>query len=618
MASTNKQPNLLFIIADDLGFSDIGCYGGEIATPNIDRLAGDGVRMLNYHTAAACSPTRAMLLSGTDAHIGGLGCLIEYKASERGAKRWNGKAGYEGYLNQEIAALPEVLSDNGYHTILSGKWHLGMRQDAGPWARGFQKSFTMLPGCCNHYGWEPVLENGGTGMPYGGRPIHAEDGVHVKVPANKNENPDGFYSSDTYATKMIQYLNGRTDEQRAMPFFGYLAYTAPHWPLQCAKAVRDKYRGMYDDGPHALRERRLAKLVDMGILKVDVVPHEMIAPEVSEWDGMTGYERQCSSRAMEAYAGMVEQMDTSIGRVIDHLKQIGEYENTMIVFMSDNGAEGAAIAVMGPKVQEAIHQYFDNSLENIGAWNSYTWLGPMWAQASTAPSRLYKTFPSEGGILVPCVVKLPEGQAYENKPWWQKGGFNRSFSTCMDLYPTFLDMIGVSLPAEADKVVHRGRRVHAPRGQSWKAFISNGRRAEASHKQQEPVDEEFALWPSDMAIGWELHEQAALKKGQYKIVYLKQSHGGKAVNGGDELTGWELFNVTADPGETFDLSEKEPEKLQELLDDWDAYVKETGLVWGPTAMEPGLSKEEAPGLHDSDYELQGTWLQTPNGQKPTI
>lgn len=161
------------------GFSDVGCYGGEIATPSIDRLAQDGVRMLNYHTAAACSPTRAMLLSGTDAHLGGLGCLIEYKTSEKGAKRWAGKAGYEGYLNNEIAALPEVLHDNGYFTALAGKWHLGMREDAGPWARGFDRNFTMLPGCCNHYGWEPLLENGGSGMPIGGRPVHAEDGVHV-------------------------------------------------------------------------------------------------------------------------------------------------------------------------------------------------------------------------------------------------------------------------------------------------------------------------------------------------------------------------------------------------------------------------------------------------------
>lgn len=167
--ATRRRPNFLFVLADDLGFSDIGCYGAEIQTPNIDALASEGVRMLNHHTAAACSPTRAMLMSGTDAHLGGLGVLIEYKLSEQGSKRWSGKAGYEGYLNNDVATIPEILGDNGYYTAMSGKWHLGMRASQGPWNRGFQNSFAMLPGCCNHYGWEPIQER----FPIGGRPIHA-------------------------------------------------------------------------------------------------------------------------------------------------------------------------------------------------------------------------------------------------------------------------------------------------------------------------------------------------------------------------------------------------------------------------------------------------------------
>jgi len=193
--------------------------------------------MINHHAAAACSPTRAMLLSGTDAHLGGLGVLIEFKASEKGQKRWAGKAGYEGYLNQDVATLPEILEDNGYHTLMSGKWHLGLRASQGPWARGFQRAFAMLPGCCNHYAWEPVQEQ----FPVGGRPVHAEMGEKVDIAPNKTENRNGFYSTDSYTKRLIDYFEARNDAERSKPFFAFLPYTAPHWPLQCSKAHRDKW-----------------------------------------------------------------------------------------------------------------------------------------------------------------------------------------------------------------------------------------------------------------------------------------------------------------------------------------------------------------------------------------
>lgn len=233
---TARRPNFLFILADDLGYSDIGCYGSEIQTPNIDRLASEGVRMLNHHAAAACSPTRAMLLSGTDAHLGGLGVLIERKARADGTQRYSGKAGYEGYLNNDVATIPEILGDHGYCTLMSGKWHLGLRASQGPWARGFQRAFAMLPGCCNHYGWEPVQER----FPLGGSPIHAEEGRKVHIEPNKTEDPDGFYSTDYYTDKLIRYFEDRTNDEESSPFFAFLPYTAPHWPLQCSRAQRDK------------------------------------------------------------------------------------------------------------------------------------------------------------------------------------------------------------------------------------------------------------------------------------------------------------------------------------------------------------------------------------------
>ncbi|KAH8810672.1 alkaline-phosphatase-like protein [Xylogone sp. PMI_703] len=607
--ATPKRPNILFILADDLGFSDIGCYGSEIQTPNIDRLAGEGIRLLNHHTAAACSPTRAMLLTGTDAHLGGLGVLIEYKNSEQGAKRWSGKAGYEGYLNSDVAALPEILGDNGYFT--------------GPWERGFQKAFAMLPGCCNHYGWEPVQER----FPVGGRPVHAEKGRKVEIQPNKTEDPHGFYSTDYYTDRLIQFFKDRSEDDKSKPFFAFLPYTAPHWPLQCSKAQRDKYQGVYDNGPYALREQRLKRLADMGIIDKSVIPHkvETTTQGVGEWDELTPEEKKLSSRAMEAYAGMVDSIDVNVGKMVDYLKQTGEYDNTFIVFMSDNGAEGAALmdkltslsAVMGDNIKRAIHQYYDNSYDNIGSWNSFTWLGPLWAQASTAPSRLFKCFPSQGGILVPCIIKPPTNTFLPSIP---PGSFNRSFSTVMDFVPTFLELANVSMPPPSEKrkalplgkettlrkmTTFRGKDVHAIRGKSWVPLFARDEKVED--------DEMWAIHSSSEPVGWELFARGALRKGDWKIVYFSKAEGGAGE--GDE--GWELFNVVEDPGETNDLSEKEPQKLQELLACWDEYVVECGIVWGETAVAPGLGMDGAPALWEDEIELQKSWMGARGGELPS-
>ncbi|KAL4783594.1 alkaline-phosphatase-like protein [Aspergillus varians] len=604
--SATKRPNFLFILADDLGFSDIGCYGSEIQTPNIDRLAAEGARMLNHHAAAACSPTRAMLLSGTDAHLGGLGVLVELKQNARGAARWSGKAGYEGFLNQDVATLPEILEDNGYFTVMSGKWHLGMRTSQGPWERGFQKAFAMLPGCCNHYGWEPVQER----FPIGGRPIHAEKGEKVDITPNKTEDPNGFYSTDYYTDRLIEYLKDRTEDEKSKPFFSFLPYTAPHWPLQCSRAQRDKYKGVYDDGPYALRDRRLKRLVEMGIIDEAVVPHKLETATLGaeEWETLTADEKQMSSRAMETYAGMVDSIDLNVGKVIDYLKQTEEYDNTFIVFMSDNGAEGAAleaIPVLGTNIKGAIHKYYDNSHDNIGAYNSYTWLGPLWAQASTAPSRLFKGFPSQGGILVPCVIKPPVNSFAPLSP----GSVNRSFTTVMDFVPTFLELAGVSLPPAQENTprsmtTFRGKNVHAVRGKSWVPFFARGESVEK--------DVRWAIHSSSEPIGWELFARGALRKGDWKIVHFAKAQGGAGE--GDD--GWELFNVVKDPGETKDLAQDEPLKLQELLKCWDEYVVECGVVWGEAAAAPGLSVDDAPELWEDEMELQKCWMEARGGVRP--
>ncbi|KIY53968.1 arylsulfatase [Fistulina hepatica ATCC 64428] len=576
--SPSKRPNFLIILADDLGFSDLGCFGSEISTPNLDSLAATGVRMTDFHTAAACSPTRSMLLSGTDSHIAGVGVMAELKAAN--LKRWD-LPGHEGYLNHRVAALSELLQDGGYHTLLSGKWHLGMKGPNIPSARGFDRSFSLLPGCANHYGWEPQFQSV---VPFFQliSPMYVRDGEKVDIPAQAAKDPKHFYSSDYYADTLIDYLDERPKDK---PFFAYLPFSAPHWPLQVDKKFRDKYRCMYDDGPEALRQKRLRRLIELGLAAPDVKPHDVIAPEESEWSKLSDEQRALSARAMETYAGMVENMDWNVGRVLDHLRHIGEADNTFVVFLSDNGAEGAsleALPVLGHDIMQVVQQFYDNSLENIGEYNSFVWYGPRWAQASTAPSRLYKMFSTEGGIRVPFILNYP--------PWTQgRGGMIiDAFATVMDIAPTILDLAHIEHPGKVGSF--RGRKIEPMRGKSWSFFFRNVTSGmNAIHGND------------DVPTGWELFGRAALRRGKWKIVFMPIPAHGKGE--------WELFDLSSDPGETNDLATQHPDILRDMLTLWDEYVKETGVAWGE-ALRPVVYKD----MHISDviggdpFEDSTAWM----------
>jgi arylsulfatase A-like enzyme len=368
--ATGKRPNFLVIVADDLGFSDIAPFGGEINTPHLAKLAKAGIRFTDLHAAAACSPSRAMILTGTDHHIAGLGNLIEWTnisgqndpTGNMSTAVQRGMPGYEGYLNERVAALPELLRDAGYQTLMAGKWHLGLTPQHSPRARGFTRSFAHLPACSNHYAYEPQLEApdqipGFMTMSF--IALHNEDGEYIK------KLPDGWYSSDGYGDKMVQYLrewkvgeDAKGDEAEKSPFFSYLPFTAPHWPLQvplsphasplyCPQAYCSalqapqeyirKYRGMYNDGPDALRLKRLQRLKDLGLIRQDTEAHPVVADEVKEWAEMTEEERANSCRAMEVFSAMVEVIDANVGKVVDWLEETGELDDTFICFLSDNG-----------------------------------------------------------------------------------------------------------------------------------------------------------------------------------------------------------------------------------------------------------------------------------------
>ncbi|TKA74492.1 hypothetical protein B0A55_06456 [Friedmanniomyces simplex] len=567
-----KRPNFLVIVADDLGFSDLSCFGGEIRTPNLDKLARNGLRFTDFHAAAACSPSRAMIMTGTDHHIAGLGNLIEWTnrsdqnaPSEGESKHWStapqrGMPGYEGYLNEKVVALPELLRDSGYLTLMAGKWHLGLTPERFPSQRGFERSFAHLPACSNHYGYEPQLQGrdqipGFMTMSF--IALHSEDGAYVK------ELPKPWYSSNGYGDKMLGYLQERQEQHDERPFFAYYPFTAPHWPLQAPDEYIAHYKGVYDEGPDVLRQQRLQRMKELGLCAEDVEPHPVVADEVKTWAEMTGAEQAKSSKAMEVFAAMVECIDSNVGRVVDYLEETRELDDTFVCFMSDNGAEGAAYEaypiVQGSMIQH-LQKYYDNSLENLGRGNSFIWYGPRWAQAATAPSRLYKAYTTEGGVRVPFLAKFPtafDPAATGEQEKKKKGGITNAFSTVMDLAPTILEMAGVPHPSPDGKGTYQGRPVVSMRGRSMVPFLTDSSTTTSS------------IHPADFIHGWETCGRAALRRGDFKIVFIPAPKGPEK---------WQLYNLARDPGEVHDLAEQDPERLGRMVKMWDRYVLETGVV----------------------------------------
>lgn len=508
-----------------------------------------------------------MIMTGTDHHIAGLGNLIEWtnisgqngpKGSAMSTAPQRGMPGYEGYLNERVAALPELLRDAGYHTLMAGKWHLGLTPERSPYQRGFERSLAHLPACSNHYAFEPQLQGGDetpTFLEASYIALHMEDDHYVK------KLPEGWYSSDGYGDKMVDYLKDwhkdnaekkdEKDEERR-PFFGYLPFTAPHWPLQAPREYIDHYRGVYNEGPDVLRQKRLQRLKELGMIRDDVEAHPVVAEEIKEWADYTPWEQKLSCTAMEVYAGMVEAIDANVGKVVDYLSSIDELDNTFVCFMSDNGAEGAAYEAY-PLVQSGVlphlQRYYNNSLDNLGNYNSFIWYGPRWAQAATAPSRLYKAYTTEGGVRVPFVARFPRNGTTET-PHTTNNSITDQFATVMDLAPSILDMAGVSHPAPT----YQNREIVPMRGKSFYPWATG-----ANPRIHE----------KDFIQGWETCGRAALRFGDWKIVYIPKPKGPEK---------WQLYNLREDPGEIHDLAEKDPDRLNQLLKLWDQYVLETGVI----------------------------------------
>lgn len=522
VVETKKQPNILFIMADDLGYSDLGAFGGEIHTPNIDALTKEGRILTDYHTAPTCSPTRSQLISGTDHHLAGIGAMAELTPAHL-----KGQPGYEGYLNERSLSIAEVLKDNGYRTYISGKWHLGLTAETNAHVKGFDHSFTLLQGLDLHFKQAPSA--------YKRNATYTEDGKVVPISAL----PDDFFSTNYFTDKLISYLE--SGKNSGKPFFAYAAYTAPHWPLQAPAEYRDRYRGVYDAGYDVIRNGRIARQKQLGLIPANFIAAEPIATQnapqkYGKWNELSAEQKVLEARRMEIYAGMVENLDANIGRVIEYLKCNNLYDNTLIFFVSDNGAEGFIRGNYGAE------SGFDNRVSNVGTSSSYHYVGPRWAEVSAAPFHLWKDTAGEGATTAPAIVKLP----HQNKAQATYHGF----ASVLDVFPTVLDYANIAVPQGQ----YKGRQINTPSGSSWKSVLEN--------KAQ-------TIRPVNFSFADELHGSKYARQGEWKI----------ALQGKAELgTGtWELYNLKNDRGETQNLAQNNPAKLQELLDVYNKYTQQNGV-----------------------------------------
>lgn len=505
-----EQPNILLIVADDMGYADLGCFGSDISTPNIDKIANEGIRFSNFYSAPSCAPARASLLTGADNHMAGVGSQF-YRSEDQ----W----GYEGFLSNRVVTIPQLFKDNNYQTYMVGKWHLGGKKDQLAHNKGFQKSFILHHGAAAHYN---NLGFVGLDNPS----IYTLNGDEVAWPENA-------YSTDLYTDYLLKFISEGKSAKK--PFFALAAYTSPHWPLQVDSSYWKKYEIKYEAGYEALRLKRLKDLKRKGIISNN---HQLppLHPSIRPWDSLSAKEQKIETRKMALYAGMLENLDYNIGQLISQLKKNGIYDNTVLIFMSDNGAAYRDFYEAGP-FKEFLQQNYDNSYENMGNPSSFVSYGPAWAEAGSAPFRYYKQYTFEGGIRVPMVIKLPTAK--------NTGSINNAHTTLTDIAPTLYDIANIEFPE-----TYNGNPIFPLKGKSIRPLINGD--TDIVHSKDE-------------AWTMEHHHHALVRKGSWKLV--------NPGMGWDESK-FELYNLDTDPSESNDIKGNHPKKYKELLTVWKNY-KET-------------------------------------------
>ncbi len=498
--SIAERPHILIILADDLGYSDLGCYGSEIATPNLDALAKEGLVFQRFYNAARCCPTRASLLTGLYPHEAGMGGMVSsvFGDPEPGP--------YQGFLNKESATIAELLREAGYATYMSGKWHVGEKREHWPRKRGFDRYFGLISGGSSYFELD-------------------KDSVRLRQMALDDDSwePPGenFYMTDAFSDHAIEFVRDHSERSPEKPFLLYLSYTAPHWPLHALPEDIQKYRGRYAIGWDSLRQQRYQRQLSLGLLD----PAFRLSPReagVPTWEEAA--DKPDWARRMEVHAAMVDRMDQGIGRLINELKANGMFENTVVLFLSDNGASPEDIS--GRNMHDPDSE--------IGYPGSYVAFKKPWAIAATTPFRRYKRWLEEGGMVTPMIVHWPAGLHTK--------GITRETGHVVDIMATCLDLADASYPD-----AYQGKPLTALRGKSLRPAFDGG----AMEKNRE--------------MYWEHFGHQAMRKGKWKII-------SKAPD-----FDWELFDLEKDPTELNEIGRQNPQILSEMVNDYVSWAEEVGV-----------------------------------------
>ena len=502
------QPNIVVILADDLGFSDLGCYGGEIRTPNLDRLAAQGLRFTQFYNCALCVTSRAAFYTGLYPRHGGS------HVQNDGAY----------LLHDNMVTLGEVLQQAGYQTSLTGKWHLGSQPRRCPIKRGFDEYYGLLDGACNYFNpaWRDPSFYGGSVRSF----VHNDKRI--------TEFPDDYYTTDAFTEHAVKQIHGFA--KTGKPFLLIVCYNAPHFPLHAKRKDIDRYRGKYSMGYFKLREQRYRRQIDLGIIdpswKLSPVDRKL-GPwlrdrHIEPWEAVDDRHRQ--EALMEVYAAMVDSMDQGIGRIMEALEAAAVADNTLVMFLSDNG--GSAAVHRGKETDPSNNYYGGTDMP--GRRNSYTSCEAGWGWAQNAPFRRYKFWIHEGGIATPLIARWPSVIA--------PGTITRQVGHVLDFMPTMIELAGAEYPH-----TYRGEPIPSPEGKSL-APILHGR-------QREPHD----------TLCWFLEGNRAIRREKWKLVW------------GRTTGRWELYDMEADRTETNDLADNYPDRVKQMADAWHEWAKQTGV-----------------------------------------
>ena len=543
-----EQPNIILIMADDMGYSDIGCYGSEIETPVLDKLAADGLRFTHFYNTARCCPTRASLMTGLYPHQAGVGHMM----NDRGVD------GYRGNLNKNCVTIAEVLKTAGYGTYMSGKWHVTKetRPDGPkfnwPLQRGYDRFYGTIHGAGSFFDPNTLTR----------------DNEYISPYADPEYKPETYFYTDAISDHAVRFIAEHGEKHNDKPFFLYVAYTAAHWPMHALPHDIAKYKGKYDAGYTAIRKTRFERMRELGVIE----DRWELSPQAGDWDAME--HKEWEARCMEVYAAMVDNMDQGIGRIVEQLKKQGQLDNTLVMYFQDNGGCAEGMGRGGDKVRAdkpTLEPMDPAELQTRmipkqtrdgypvlmgtgvmpGPADTYHGYGRAWANVSNTPFREYKHWVHEGGISTPLVAHWPKGIK-------RKGQLEHQSSHLIDLMATCVDISGAEYPAE-----FKGNKIKPMEGVSLKPSFDG-----------KDINR-------DGAIYWEHEGNRAVRLGKWKLV-------AKGRNGA-----WELYDIEADRSEIDNLAADQPERTKEMADMWQKYAERANVIpWPGSGRKPKPKKKK--------------------------